>query len=110
MYQGRGQQEWAELGLRNDGTIVGLRLHVIADCGAYAGFNGFLGIVFTRLMAAGVYRVPKISYTVAAALTNTTPDGRVPWCRPPGGRLADRADHGPRRRPAGHRPGRAAPA
>jgi carbon-monoxide dehydrogenase large subunit len=75
MYQGRGQQEWAELGLRNDGTIVGLRLHVIADCGAYAGFNGFLGIVFTRLMAAGVYRVPKISYTVAAALTNTTPMG-----------------------------------
>ncbi|WP_028921053.1 xanthine dehydrogenase family protein molybdopterin-binding subunit [Pseudonocardia acaciae] len=75
MPQGRGQQEWAELGLRKDGTIVGLRLHVIADCGAYAGFNGFLGIVFTRLMAAGVYRIPRISYTVAAALTNTTPMG-----------------------------------
>jgi carbon-monoxide dehydrogenase large subunit len=75
MVQGRGQQEWAELGLRSDGRFVGLRLHVIADCGAYAGFNGFLGIVFTRMMAAGVYRIPKISYTVAAALTNTTPMG-----------------------------------
>jgi carbon-monoxide dehydrogenase large subunit len=75
MVQGRGQQEWVELGLRKDGTFVGLRLHVIADCGAYAGFNGFLGIVFTRMMAAGVYRIPKISYTVAAALTNTTPMG-----------------------------------
>jgi carbon-monoxide dehydrogenase large subunit len=75
MWQGRGQQQWAELGLRRDGTIVGLRLHVIADCGAYAGFNGFLGIVFTRMMASGVYRIPKISYTVAAALTNTTPMG-----------------------------------
>jgi carbon-monoxide dehydrogenase large subunit len=75
MMQGRGQQEWAELGLRQDGTIVGLRLHVIADCGAYAGFNGFLGMVFTRLMASGVYRIPKISYSVIAALTNTTPMG-----------------------------------
>lgn len=75
MVQGRGQQEWVELGLHGDGTIVGLRLHVIADCGAYAGFNGLLGIVFTRMMAAGVYRIPKISYTVAAALTNTTPMG-----------------------------------
>ncbi|HEY4007732.1 MAG TPA: xanthine dehydrogenase family protein molybdopterin-binding subunit [Pseudonocardia sp.] len=73
MVQGRGQQEWVELGLREDGTFVGLRLHVIADCGAYAGFNGFLGMVFTRMMAAGVYHIPKISYTVAAALTNTTP-------------------------------------
>ncbi|HEX4247898.1 MAG TPA: xanthine dehydrogenase family protein molybdopterin-binding subunit, partial [Pseudonocardia sp.] len=75
MMHGRGQQEWAELGLRRDGTIVGLRLHVIVDCGAYAGFNGFLGIVFTRLMASGVYRIPKISYNVAAVLTNTTPMG-----------------------------------
>ena len=75
MVHGRGQQEWVELGLRRDGTFVGLRLHVIVDAGAYAGFNGFLGIVFTRMMAAGVYRIPKISYSVAAALTNTTPMG-----------------------------------
>jgi carbon-monoxide dehydrogenase large subunit len=75
MVQGRGQQEWVELGLRKDGTFVGLRLHVIVDCGAYAGLNGFLGIVFTRMMAAGVYRIPKISYTVAAVLTNTTTMG-----------------------------------
>ncbi|HTK64478.1 MAG TPA: xanthine dehydrogenase family protein molybdopterin-binding subunit [Pseudonocardia sp.] len=75
MVHGRGQQEWVELGLRRDGTFVGLRLHVIVDAGAYAGFNGFLGIVFTRMMAAGVYRMPKISYSVAAALTNTTPMG-----------------------------------
>jgi carbon-monoxide dehydrogenase large subunit len=73
MVQGRGQQEWVELGVRRDGSFVGLRLNVITDCGAYAGFNGFLGIVFTRMMASGVYRIPRISYTVAAALTNTTP-------------------------------------
>jgi carbon-monoxide dehydrogenase large subunit len=75
MMHGRGQQQWAELGLRRDGTIVGLRLHVIVDCGAYGGFNGFLGIVFTRLMSAGVYRIPKISYNVAAVLTNTATMG-----------------------------------
>lgn len=75
MMHGRAQQEWVELGLRNDGTIVGLRLNVLVDCGAYGGFNGFLGIVFTRMMAAGVYRIPKISYNVAAVLTNTASVG-----------------------------------
>ena len=75
MMHGRGQQDWVELGLRRDGTIVGLRLNVLTDCGAYGGFNGFLGIVFTRMMAAGVYRIPKISYNVAAVLTNTATMG-----------------------------------
>jgi carbon-monoxide dehydrogenase large subunit len=75
MPQGRAQVQYAELGLRSDGTIVGLRCRVIGDAGAYAGFGGALALGPTRTMAQGVYRIPRLSYDGIAALTNTTPVG-----------------------------------
>ena len=38
--QGRGQVQFAELGLTSEGRIVGLRLRVLGECGAYACFRG----------------------------------------------------------------------
>ncbi|WP_236796474.1 xanthine dehydrogenase family protein molybdopterin-binding subunit [Amycolatopsis sp. GM8] len=75
MPHGRGQVQFAELGLRSDGTIVGLRCRVIGDTGAYAGFGGNLALGPTRTMVQGVYDIPKVSYAGIAALTNTTPMG-----------------------------------
>jgi carbon-monoxide dehydrogenase large subunit len=75
MPHGRAQVQYAELGLKRDGTIVGLRCRVIGDCGAYAGWGGSLALSSTRMMAQGVYRIPKISYDAVAAITNTTPIG-----------------------------------
>ncbi len=75
MPHGRGQVQYAELGLRRDGTIVGLRARVVGDAGAYAGFGGALALGPTRNMAQGVYRIPTIAYDAAAALTTTTPMG-----------------------------------
>ena len=75
MPHGRGQVQYVELGLRNDGTIVGMRCRIVADAGAYAGFGGALAMGPTRMMAQGVYHIPKISYETAVALTNTTPMG-----------------------------------
>ncbi len=75
MHQGRGQVQYVELGLRRDGTITGLRCRVIGDCGAYAGFGGMLAVGPTRMMAQGVYRIPRLAYAVAAVTTNTTPTG-----------------------------------
>lgn len=72
---GRGQVQYAELGLRADGTITGLRWRVIGDCGAYAGFGGALALGPTRMMSQGVYRIPALSYDAIAALTNTAPVG-----------------------------------
>ena len=40
---GRGQVQYAELGLTSEGRIVGLRLRVLGECGAYAGFGGRAG-------------------------------------------------------------------
>jgi aerobic carbon-monoxide dehydrogenase large subunit len=75
MPHGRGQVQYVQLGCKRDGTIVGMRCQIVGDAGAYAGFGGALAMGPTRVMAQGVYRIPKISYECAVALTNTTPMG-----------------------------------
>ncbi|MBB3663434.1 MULTISPECIES: xanthine dehydrogenase family protein molybdopterin-binding subunit [Prauserella salsuginis group] len=75
MPQSRAQVQYAELGLKSDGTITGLHCDVLGDCGAYAGFGGGFALGPTRLMSQGVYRIPKISFGAIAVLTNTTPTG-----------------------------------
>lgn len=77
MAHGRGQVQYGELGVDRDGRIVSLALRIVADAGAYGGFNAALAMGSTRAMAQGVYRVPAIRVDVAAALTNTTPVGAV---------------------------------
>ncbi|GAA1198661.1 xanthine dehydrogenase family protein molybdopterin-binding subunit [Pseudonocardia alaniniphila] len=75
MPHGRAQVGYYELGLTREGVITGMRARVVADAGAYAGFNGGLVMGPTYLMSQGVYRMPKIGFDAAAALTNTTPVG-----------------------------------
>jgi aerobic carbon-monoxide dehydrogenase large subunit len=75
MPQGRGQVAYYELGLARDGVITGLRARVVGDAGAYAGFGGGLVFLSTHTMATGVYRIPKLAFDGAVALTNTTPMG-----------------------------------
>jgi carbon-monoxide dehydrogenase large subunit len=74
MVHGRAQVQHVELGLTRDGTIVGLRGTALADAGGYPAIGAFLPY-FTRTMAQGVYRIPKIEFTVRSAVTNTTPTG-----------------------------------
>jgi aerobic carbon-monoxide dehydrogenase large subunit len=72
---GRGQVQYAEVGLTDEGRIVGLRFRMVGDCGAYAGFGGGFPIGPTRLMAQGTYLVPRLQYDAVAVLTNTSPVG-----------------------------------
>jgi carbon-monoxide dehydrogenase large subunit len=74
---GRGQVQYAELGLTRDGRITGLRCRVIGDAGAYAGFGGALAGGSTRYMAQGVYRVPRLAFDAVAVVTNTAPMGAL---------------------------------
>ncbi|MGQ0802420.1 MAG: xanthine dehydrogenase family protein molybdopterin-binding subunit [Actinomycetota bacterium] len=74
MNHGRGQIQYIELGLKRDGTIVGLRGRVVAEAGAYPNIGGFLPFL-TRSMAQGVYRIPKIQFNSVSAATNTTTTG-----------------------------------
>jgi len=72
MVQGRGQVQRVELGLKRDGTIVGLRGDIIGDGGAYPILGAVL-MFMTRTMSSGVYRLPKIVIGGRAGATNTTP-------------------------------------
>jgi aerobic carbon-monoxide dehydrogenase large subunit len=74
MTQGRGQVQDVELGATRAGDLVGLRVRVLADAGAYPGLGAFLPY-FTGQMLAGVYRLPRIDYAARAYVTNTTPTG-----------------------------------
>ncbi|MDQ6715222.1 MAG: molybdopterin-dependent oxidoreductase, partial [Actinomycetota bacterium] len=73
--QGRGQVQYVELGLTEDGRFTGLRCRVVGDCGAYAGFGGTFAYSTTYIMATGVYDIPALDYAGVAALTNTAPVG-----------------------------------
>ncbi|MEU8490399.1 MAG: xanthine dehydrogenase family protein molybdopterin-binding subunit [Actinomycetota bacterium] len=75
MPHGRGQVGYYELGLTRDGRMTGLRVRVVGDAGAYAGFGGALPLRTTYLMATGVYDITNLRYDAVSALTNTTPMG-----------------------------------
>jgi carbon-monoxide dehydrogenase large subunit len=75
MPHGRAVVQYAELGLRRTGEITGLRVRVVGDAGAYGGFGGSLPMGPGYAMAQGVYRIPRLGYDAAVALTNTTPVG-----------------------------------
>jgi len=75
MAHGRGQVQYVELGLRRDGTFVGMRCRMIGDAGGYGGFGGILVLGQTKLMAQGVYHIPAIAFDVGIVTTNTTPMG-----------------------------------
>ncbi len=72
---GRGQVQYAELGLTAEGRFAGLRVRVLGECGAYGGFNGVLAAHTTYRMAQGVYEIPQLRYDGVGVLTNTTPVG-----------------------------------
>jgi carbon-monoxide dehydrogenase large subunit len=68
---GRAQHQRIELGAKRDGTIVGMRVEITADMGAYP-IGAYLPPT-TRMMLAGVYRIPRIATRSRSVVTNTTP-------------------------------------
>ncbi|MGH9118721.1 MAG: xanthine dehydrogenase family protein molybdopterin-binding subunit [Acidimicrobiales bacterium] len=70
MGHGRGQIQDVELGGRPDGTIEAYRITVAADSGAYPEIGAFLPAL-TRMMAPGVYDIPKVEANARALVTNT---------------------------------------
>jgi carbon-monoxide dehydrogenase large subunit len=88
---GRGQVQHIEIGAKADGTIVGLRGHLIADVGAYPGLGVYLPTL-TRMMSAGVYTIPKIDVRASVVVTNTTTVGAYRGAgRPEAAALVERA-------------------
>ena len=74
LVHGRDFAMTATLGVRNDGTIVGLDASVVAAVGAYPGLGAILPTL-TQMMACGVYDIPAVRFSATAVVTNTTTVG-----------------------------------
>ncbi len=70
MGHGRGQTQKVTIGGRSDGTVLAYRLDVIQEAGAYPSMGAFLPYM-TRVMAAGVYAIPKVACHAVSVVTNT---------------------------------------
>jgi carbon-monoxide dehydrogenase large subunit len=71
---GRDHIQDAELGVMQDGRIVGLRVHSYANVGAYLStFAPGIPTVLFGVMVSGNYRIPEVAVTVDGVFTNTTP-------------------------------------
>ncbi|HAA65400.1 MAG TPA: carbon monoxide dehydrogenase [Acidimicrobiaceae bacterium] len=71
MAQGRAMVMNAEMGVNNDGSIVGLKARVVADAGAYPAIGAVLPMLTMQLSQA-VYDIPAIDFFAQSVVTNTT--------------------------------------
>src|SRR5215471_5427725 len=69
--QGRDMLVYVDLAARNDGTITGLKMHLIANLGAHLYSVTVIPPMFVLSMAPGCYRIPNVSVETSAVFTNT---------------------------------------
>ena len=93
------------MGLKRDGTIIGVRAKVIGDAGAYPAIGAFLPFL-TRTMSPGRVRDPEGRVQLVERGHEHHADRGVPRRRPARGHRVARAHHRHGRRRARHRPGR----
>jgi carbon-monoxide dehydrogenase large subunit len=68
---GRDQVADLEAAVEDDGTIAALRMHVVANLGAYPIFTFIPDL--TLMMGVGVYRIPNVDLRSTCVFTTTTP-------------------------------------
>src|SRR5438093_1440767 len=73
--QGRDQVMTSELALKRDGTMLGLKVHVVGNLGAYLNSLSAIPPLRMMAMAPGCYQIQNCSVEVVAVFTNTIPTG-----------------------------------
>jgi carbon-monoxide dehydrogenase large subunit len=82
---------WFTLGGRRDGTLQALYLRLLQDSGAYPEVGAILPTL-TKLMASGVYRIPRIEVRFDSVVTNTSPTNALRGAgRPEASQVLERA-------------------
>ncbi len=71
--QGRGQKQFAELAVKRDGRILGYKMKIVFDCGAYNTGATVEVPELTVKMGSGVYDIPAYRAEVLSAFTNKVP-------------------------------------
>ena len=72
-HQGRGQQQRIELAADADGKLLGCRVHIDADMGAYMMLITPGVPLLGSFLYTGVYAVPAFGFTCDGYFTNLTP-------------------------------------
>ena len=70
---GRDLIGYVDLAAKNDGTITGLRLRIVADIGAYEMLLTAIVPTFSQVMLSGVYDIPAIRADLTDVFTNKMP-------------------------------------
>jgi carbon-monoxide dehydrogenase large subunit len=70
---GRDIIGYIDIAAKRDGTVVGLKMRLIADIGAYNMLLTAAVPTLTMLMANGTYDIPAIRTTLTEVFTNKTP-------------------------------------
>jgi carbon-monoxide dehydrogenase large subunit len=73
--QGRDQVMHSELALKRDGTMLGLKVRVIGNLGAYLNSLSAIPPLRMMAMAPGCYQIQNCSVEVVAVFTTTVPTG-----------------------------------
>jgi aerobic carbon-monoxide dehydrogenase large subunit len=75
MTHGRGQNQWSEMAVRRDGKILGYKIKVLSDGGAYSDGTTTGLPELTAKMGTGVYDIPAYEADIYSVFTNKTPHG-----------------------------------
>jgi aerobic carbon-monoxide dehydrogenase large subunit len=67
---GRAQVADVEAAVEDDGTVTAIRMHVVADIGAYPVFTFIPDL--TLMMGVGVYRIPHVDLRSTCVFTTST--------------------------------------
>src|SRR5215212_8897429 len=70
---GRDILGYVDIAAKRDGTVLGLKMRLIADIGAYNMLLTAAVPTLTMLMANGTYNIPAIRTTLTEVFTNKTP-------------------------------------
>ncbi|MEO7753220.1 MAG: xanthine dehydrogenase family protein molybdopterin-binding subunit [Terracoccus sp.] len=71
-HHGRDQWQKLTLSAEKDGTVTGLKVHLLADMGAYIGVVGGGVPVLGAWMYNSIYKFPAYQFTCQTVLTNKT--------------------------------------
>jgi carbon-monoxide dehydrogenase large subunit len=74
-FHGRGHTVDVEAAVQRDGSILGMRVRIVADLGAYFLLSTPTVPVLTSHRITGPYRIPAISVEVVGVVTNKPPTG-----------------------------------
>ena len=72
-YQGRGMSLDMEAAVSNDGVLLGIRVSIVADLGAYFYFTTPFPLFNAARRITGPYQVPAVHAQILGVITNKTP-------------------------------------